>query len=203
LQYSILGWPKSFFRHHETVNLTDIAANGLDALERDDPRDPRLVAADVAALIAQGEPITEACAASIVAPHIYVGWTITDSVIGEMHSRAVECRAKLLADTPLTLAREVRAARAPGAVVAAGGSLREVVGAIEAEARLVAAALATGSAGAAPQMVRVSFDSPSPHLLAATSAADSAAVASAAHAAQLSDGDGESYTMVERDELDG
>jgi len=182
------------------MNLADIAANGTAALDADE-RDPRSVAADVAALIAQGEPITDACAASIVAPHVYVGWTITDDIIRDMHARAVECRAKLLADTPLTLAREVRAARAPGAPLV-GGSLREVVGAIEAEARLVASALTQGAASAAAPMVRVSFESPSPHLLASVTPTDSAAVAREASAAQLSGAESTHYSVIERDELD-
>ena len=182
------------------MNLADIAANGVDALDADE-RDPRAVAADVAALIAQGEPITDACAASIVAPHTYVGWTITDDVIRDMHARAVECRAKLLADTPLTLAREVRAARASGAALV-GGSLREVVGAIEAEARLVASALSQGAGAAAAPQIRVSFESPSPHLLASVKPTDSAAVAHAPHARELSDASETHYSVIERDELD-
>ena len=182
------------------MNLADIATNGVDALT-DDERDPRAVAADVAALIAQGEPITEACAASVIAPATYLGWTITDDVVREMHARAVEVRAKLLADTPLMLAREVRSARTTPAALLAGG-LREVVGAIEAEARLVASALSQSNGAAPAQMVRVSFDAPAPHLLASGAPTDGATVARAPSAAQLSDDATEGYAVIERDELD-
>jgi hypothetical protein len=184
------------------MEYVDIAVNGaLGADPSSDDRDPHTVASGVAAEIARGATIEDACASMVVAPDHYLLWTLEHEAIAEMHARALSVRAQLLADVPLTLARALRGAREGVRALPVGVRLGDLAKALEAEARLTA----QGSAPAptarrdAPQEVRITFDTLPDHLrLPPTVAASAAPEASASAVSDARPGD---YVIIEADEL--
>jgi hypothetical protein len=185
------------------MNLVDLAVNGAMGANADsDDRAPHDVASAVAAEIARGATIEDACAAAVVAPDRYVLWTIEHDTVGEMHAKALRVRAAILADAPLALARALKGVREGSRALPVGVRLGEYGKALEAEARLTASTQGVGQndrAQGAPR-VHITFDALPDHLRLPPTVA--ASVGEAPGASDASDDAATDYVIVERDALD-
>lgn len=187
----------------DTARLLDVLINGPVNATTADPRDRAQLVDAICADIAAGSDVTDACAASSVAPGAFLAWTVDDDAAAAAYTRALKIRARLLADSPVRAARELGRVLAGSHGALGFGKMGEVVGAIKARAELEGQAAERGEPVASVNMtenvVRIVFDPlPVHHQVAPT---DTQSTLPSAEHAKLSDAVPATYVVV--DELDG
>lgn len=187
----------------DTERLLDVLINGPVNATTADTRDRSELVAAICADIAAGSDVTDACAASSVAPGAFLAWTVDDDDASAAYARALKIRARLLADSPVRAARELGRVLAGSHGALGFGKMGEVVGAIKARAELEGQAAERGEPVRSDKMtenvVRIVFDPlPVHHSLEPT---DTQSALERAEPAQLSTSVPAAYVVV--DELDG
>lgn len=187
-----------------TERLLDILVNGPANATTPDTRDRSELVASICADIAAGSDVTDACAASAVAPRQFLAWTVDDDATGASYARALRIRARLLADAPIAAARAIARARVDERDAR---MLSAQVGALKAEVELTAmvaekgepSKIGKGNGEGAENIVRIVFDPlPVHHQVAPT---DTQSTLPASEQRALSDSVPAAYVVV--DELDG
>lgn len=187
----------------ETDRLLDILVNGPIHATTTDDRPRASIVAAVCDDIAAGSDVTDACAASSVAPGQFLAWTVDDDDTATAYARALRIRARLLADAPIAAARAIARARVD---VLDARMLGAQVGALKAEVELTAMVAekgepsksGKGAGDSSENIVRIVFDPlPVHHQVTPT---DAQSLASSVEQRKLSDAVSASYVVV--DELD-